>query len=71
LGTLVATIGRPAVCSIPLLVGLFAAHAATSTLPDGIQLLVLVICGAALYVASTLALARGELRAITAAFRSS
>jgi O-antigen/teichoic acid export membrane protein len=68
---LLANIERPAVCSVPLLLGLLAVLASTRTLSPWIQLLMLVICGTAVYAASTLAFARGELRAITAAFRSS
>jgi hypothetical protein len=68
---LLANVERPAVCSVPLLLGLLAVLASTHSLSAWIQLLVLVFCGAVVYAASTLAFARGELRAITAAFRSS
>ena len=68
---LIANVERPAVCSVPLIISLLAVRALTASLPSGIQLLILVICGLAVYAAAILALARGELRAITAAFRSS
>jgi PST family polysaccharide transporter/lipopolysaccharide exporter len=68
---LLANVERPAVCSVPLLLGLLAVLASTHALSDWLQLLALVVCGVAVYSASTLAFARGELRAITAAFRSS
>lgn len=68
---LLANVERPAVCSVPLLLGLLAVLASTHALSEWVQLLALVICGTAIYTVSTLALARGELRAITAAFRSS
>ena len=68
---LIATVERPAVCSVPLIISLLAVSALTGSLPAGIQLLILVICGVAVYAAAILALAPGELRAISAAFRSS
>jgi O-antigen/teichoic acid export membrane protein len=67
---LVANVERPAVCSVPLALCLLLVLASTGGLAAGLQLALLVICGAAVYVGSTFVLARGELRAITAAFRS-
>jgi hypothetical protein len=43
----------------------------TEGLDDGLKLALLVVCGVAVYLASALALARGEIRAISASFRSS
>jgi O-antigen/teichoic acid export membrane protein len=68
---LIANVERPAVCSVPLIVCLLGIQTSTSGLAPGIELLVLVLCGIAVYAGSALAFARGELRAITAAFRSS
>ena len=67
---LVANVERPVVCSVPLALCLLALQLPTAGLDDGLELALLVVCGAAVYVASALAFARGELRAITAAFRS-
>jgi O-antigen/teichoic acid export membrane protein len=67
---LIANVERPAVCSVPLVVCLITLRFPTDGLAEGIQLLVLTICGFAVYAGSAFALARGELRAISAAFRS-
>jgi hypothetical protein len=67
---LITNIERPVVCSLPLAIGLLAARASIVSLPAGVQLSILVICGAVVYAASTFASGRSELRAITAAFRS-
>ena len=67
---LIANVERPAVCSLPLVVALLMVGVATAGLAAGIQLLLMTICGLVVYGASAFALARGELRAITAAFRS-
>jgi O-antigen/teichoic acid export membrane protein len=71
LSELIANVERPAMCSVPLIACLLGVRASTGGFAAGIQLLVVVICGVAVYAGATLALARGELRAITAAFRSS
>jgi O-antigen/teichoic acid export membrane protein len=68
---LMANVERPVMCLVPLVISLLAVQALTGSLPSGIQLLVLVICGVAVYGASALTFARDEIRAITAAFRSS
>jgi O-antigen/teichoic acid export membrane protein len=68
---LIANVERPAMCSLPVVVGLLGVRASTGSLPAGIQLLVLVLCGLVVYSVSAFMLARGELQAITAAFRSS
>jgi O-antigen/teichoic acid export membrane protein len=68
---LIGNVERPAICSLPLAVCLLALLASTGGLTPGIQLLVLVVCGAAVYAVSALTLARGELRSITTSFRSS
>jgi O-antigen/teichoic acid export membrane protein len=68
---LVTNVERPAACSLPLAVSLIILSVPTAGLAAGIQLLVLVISGVGVYAASASVLARGELRAITAAFRSS
>jgi O-antigen/teichoic acid export membrane protein len=67
---LLANVERPAVCSVPLAACLLALQVPTGGLGDGLELAVLVICGAVVYAVSALALARGEIRAITTAFRS-
>jgi hypothetical protein len=67
---LVVSIQRPAACSVPLVLCLLLVLASTGGLAAGLQLALLGICGTAAYVGSVLILARGELRAITAAFRS-
>ena len=58
-------------CSLPLVAGLLGVRASTGSLPAGIQLLALFLCGLAVYSVSAFVLARSELRAIPAAFRSS
>jgi PST family polysaccharide transporter/lipopolysaccharide exporter len=68
---LIANIERPVLCSAPLVVCILAVQASTGELSSGLQLLLLVFCGAAVYAATMFVLARSELRAITAAFRSS
>jgi O-antigen/teichoic acid export membrane protein len=68
---LFTNIERPAVCSGPLVLCTLAVKATTSSLAPGIQLLLLVVCGATVYAATAFLLARSEVRAITAAFRSS
>jgi O-antigen/teichoic acid export membrane protein len=68
---LLANIERPALCSVPLAVCLVALQVPTSGLADGVELALLVVCGTAVYLVSALALARGELRTIATAFRSS
>jgi O-antigen/teichoic acid export membrane protein len=68
---LIANVERPAMCSLPVVVGLVGVRASTASLPAGIQLLALVLCGLAVYSVSAFVLARSELQAITAAFRSS
>ncbi len=67
---LLADIERPAVCSGPLVVCILAVQASTGWLTPWIQLLLLVVSGAAVYAAATFLLARSEMQAITAAFRS-
>jgi O-antigen/teichoic acid export membrane protein len=67
---LITNVERPAACSVPLAVCLLAVRVPTDRLTAGIQLLLLVICGVTVYAGSALMLARGELQAITAAFRS-
>ena len=67
---LITNVERPAACSVPLAVCLFAVRVPTDRLTAGIQLLLLVICGITVYAGSALVLARGELQAITGAFRS-
>ena len=67
---LIASVERPAVCSVPLAVCLLAVEASTRSLPAAMQLLFLVLCGAVVYAASVFVLARSELRTIAAAFRS-
>jgi O-antigen/teichoic acid export membrane protein len=68
---LFANIERPALCSVPLAVCLFALQVPAGRLGAGLELALLVVCGTAVYLASALALARGELRTIATAFRSS
>ena len=68
---LIANVVRPAVCSVPLAISLLGVRALTDSLSSGMQLVVLVVCGVVVYVASALAFAGSELGAITAAFRSS
>jgi O-antigen/teichoic acid export membrane protein len=68
---LIANVERLAVCSVPLALCLLVVEVSTAGLAAGLQLALLVISGVAVYAASALALARSELRAITAAFRSS
>ena len=68
---LLENIERPALCSVPLAVCLVVLQFPTGSLADGVELALLVVCGTAVYLASALALARGELRTIAAAFRSS
>jgi O-antigen/teichoic acid export membrane protein len=68
---LLENIERPALCSVPLAVCLVVLQFPTGGLADGVELALLVVCGTAVYLASALALARGELRTIAAAFRSS
>ena len=70
LRVLIASVERPVVCSVPLIVCLLAVRVPTDRLTPGIQLLLLVISGITVYAGSAFLLARGELRAITAAFRS-
>jgi O-antigen/teichoic acid export membrane protein len=70
LGELITNVGRPAACSLPLAVCLLAVRVPTDGLTAGIQLLLLLICGITVYAGSAFLLARGELQAITAAFRS-
>jgi O-antigen/teichoic acid export membrane protein len=67
---LIKNVKRPAACSIPLAVCLLAVRVPTDRLTAGIQLLLLVICGITVYAGSALVLARDELEAIIAAFRS-
>jgi O-antigen/teichoic acid export membrane protein len=67
---LITNVERPAACSLPLAVCLLAVRVPTDRLTAGIQLLLLVICGLTVYAGSALVLARDELQAITAAFRS-
>jgi O-antigen/teichoic acid export membrane protein len=67
---LLANVERPAVCSVPLAISLVVLQVATTRLDDGLELAVLVACGVAVYAASALAFARGEIQAITTAFRS-
>jgi O-antigen/teichoic acid export membrane protein len=66
----IANVRRPVLCSVPLVITLLVARAATAALPSAIQLLVLVVCGSTIYGGSVFVGARDELRAITAAFRS-
>jgi O-antigen/teichoic acid export membrane protein len=68
---LLENIERPALCSVPLAVCLVVLQFPTGGLADGVELALLVVCGTAVYLASALAFARGELRTIAAAFRSS
>ena len=70
LSELLANVERPALCSVPLAICLAALQLPTSGLDDGLELALLVLCGAAVYVASALVLARSEVRTITTAFRS-
>jgi hypothetical protein len=70
LGQLMANIERPTICSLPLAISLLAAEALTRSVAPVLQLALLVVFGTAVYAASAYLLARGELRAITAAFRS-
>jgi O-antigen/teichoic acid export membrane protein len=67
---LLVHVERPAACSVPLAISLFALGVATRPLDDGLALAVLVASGAAVYAASAFAFARREIQAITAAFRS-
>jgi O-antigen/teichoic acid export membrane protein len=67
---LVANVKRPAVCSLPLALCLLAILVSTDGLAAGLQLALLVGCGVAVYTGAALSLARSELRAIAAAFRS-
>jgi len=67
---LLANIERPAACSVPLAISLLVLQPPTAGLDDGLELALLVACGAAVYVVSALTFARGELRAIASAFRS-
>lgn len=67
---MITNIERPAVCSLPLAIGLLAARASIGSLPAGVQLSILLICGVFVYAALTFAFARSELQAITAASRS-
>jgi lipopolysaccharide exporter len=68
---LLADVWRPALCSVPLAVCLVALQLPTGGLDDGLELALLVVCGAAVYVASAFALLGGELRMMATAFRSS
>jgi lipopolysaccharide exporter len=68
---LLANIERLVLCSVPLAVCLVALQASAGGLDDGLELALLVVSGAVVYFASALALARGELRTIAMAFRSS
>jgi O-antigen/teichoic acid export membrane protein len=70
LGQLMTNIERPTICSLPLAISLLAAEALTRGVAPVLQLSLLVVFGTAVYAASAYLLARGELRAITAAFRS-
>jgi lipopolysaccharide exporter len=67
---LLVNVERPAVCSVPLAICLIGLQAGTARLDDGLELVVVVICGIAVYAVSALTFARGEIRAITTAFRS-
>jgi hypothetical protein len=67
---LLTNVARPALCSIPLAVCLLAVRVPTDHLTAGIQLLLMVVCGITVYAGSALVLARDELQAIIAAFRS-
>ena len=67
---LLTNVARPAACSLQLAVCLLVLRVPTDHLTAGMQLLLLVICGITVYAGSALVLARDELQAITAAFRS-
>jgi PST family polysaccharide transporter/lipopolysaccharide exporter len=66
---LIANVGRPALCSLPLAICLLILQVPTGRIAPGIQLALLIVCGTAVYAVAALAFARGELQAITAAFR--
>ena len=66
---MIANVVRPALCSIPLAICLLVLQVPTARIAPGIQLALLIVCGIAVYAVAALAFARGELRAITAAFR--
>jgi O-antigen/teichoic acid export membrane protein len=66
---LIANVERPALCSVPLAACLLALQIPAGWFAPGIQLVLLVSCGVAVYTVTAFAFARGELQAITAAFR--
>jgi O-antigen/teichoic acid export membrane protein len=66
---LIGNIERPAACSVPLAACLLLLQTPTSGLAPGIQLVLLVSCGIAVYAVAALAFARSELRTIRTAFR--
>ncbi len=71
LGELGEELARPLLCSIPLAAVLAGMTASLQGVGAGTLLVVLVASGVMVYAASVMALARDELKAIAAAFRSS
>lgn len=68
---LLSSLERPLFCSLPLAAVLAAITLSMDSVTPVARLGVLVGSGALVYLASVMTLARGEVRAITAAFRSS
>jgi O-antigen/teichoic acid export membrane protein len=70
LGKLLASVERPALCSVPLALALLILLYSTQDLRPALQLIVLVVGGTLVYAAAAFTIARSEVRAIGAAFRS-
>jgi O-antigen/teichoic acid export membrane protein len=68
---LVGNVKRPAACSIPPALCLLVLERLPTGLGAGAQLVLLVACGASAFAGATYVIARSELHAIGAAFRSS
>jgi PST family polysaccharide transporter/lipopolysaccharide exporter len=67
---LFAAIERPSLCSLPLAVALVVLQYSTQDVRPVLELILLVVVGVLVYAASALTIARSEVRAIGAAFRS-
>ena len=70
LSDLLADIGRPATCSLPVAAVVAGVVSTTGGIEVTLQLAVAVLAGIVAYVIGVLAFARGEVRAVATAFRA-
>jgi hypothetical protein len=70
LGTFAAELRRPLLCSLPLIAALSVLTLSLHGTGPVVRLLLLAAAGIAVYAVSVMTIARGEVRAITSAFRS-